>query len=96
MSISYELRYPSSSLSEISTQKILSPCLKKIKQLFSELSRGQAWRAEGQTGGDKDRPADRQTDAGNDNYPPSSRWYGLKSPSVAFYATQIDLIEAIK
>ena len=74
MRIFNELRYPSSNLSEIFTQRMFQASFEKIWKIFFELSRGQAWsygRTDRQTDGQTDRQTDRRTDAGNDNTPPA-------------------------
>ena len=78
MRIFNELRYPSSNLSEIFTQRMFQASFEKIWKIFFELSRGQAWsygRTDRQTDRRTDRRTDRQTDrrtdAGNDNTPPA-------------------------
>ena len=80
MSISNELRYISSNLSELFTHRIFQTSFKKTEEIFPELWRGQVLRTERQTDGEKDRPAegriDRQADAGNDNNHPVTGWSG--------------------
>ena len=78
MRIFNELRYPSSNLSEIFTQRMFQASFEKIWKIFFELSRGQAWsygrtdrQTDRQTDGQTDRQTDRRTDAGNDNTPPA-------------------------
>ena len=74
MRIFNELRYPSSNLSEIFTQRMFQASFEKIWKIFFELSRGQAWsygRTDRQTDRQTDGQTDRRTDAGNDNTPPA-------------------------
>ena len=56
MRIFNELRYPSSNLSEIFTQRMFQASFEKIWKIFFELLRGQAW-----SYGRTDRQTDRRT-----------------------------------
>ena len=91
MRIFNELRYPSSNLSEIFTQRMFQASFEKIWKIFFELSRGQAWsygRTDRQTDGQTDRQTDRRTDAGNDNTPPALGPRGKNdSPGYMFAST---------
>ena len=92
MRIFNELRYPSSNLSEIFTQRMFQASFEKIWKIFFELSRGQAWsygrtdrQTDRQTDGQTDRQTDRRTDAGNDNTPPA---LGPRGNKILFLETK--------
>ena len=92
MRIFNELRYPSSNLSEIFTQRMFQASFEKIWKIFFELSRGQAWsygrtdrQTDRQTDGQTDRQTDRRTDAGNDNTPPALGPRGKNGLTTAYF-----------
>ena len=95
MRIFNELRYPSSNLSEIFTQRMFQASFEKIWKIFFELSRGQAWsyrrtdrQTDRQTDGQTDRQTDRRTDAGNDNTPPA---LGPRGKKVCLYGKKANI-----
>ena len=101
MRIFNELRYPSSNLSEIFTQRMFQASFEKIWKIFFELSRGQAWsygrtdrQTDRQTDGRTDRQTDRRTEAGNDNTPPAlgprgKNWNNLFRKMLFFGMVQV-------